>query len=102
MPIATGPWCHPPELPQNGRTLCLVLIEDRKGNRSYQIMRYLRNNWQFQEGLGMGNHRVVAWAAINMDSGEPVRTNVAAGNAATVLGAFLDEETMKKLKALDQ
>jgi hypothetical protein len=64
MPNATGPWCHPPALPENARTLCLVLIEDRKGIRSYHIMRYLRNNWQFQEGLGMGNHRVVAWAVI--------------------------------------
>ncbi len=67
---------------------------------SYQIMRYVRHNWRFQEGLGMGDHRVVAWAAINAQIGEPVRTDRAAGNAGSQLGSFADSATLLKLQAL--
>ena len=80
--------------------LCLVLLEDRKGKRSYQIMRYVRYNWQFQEGLGMGDHRVVAWAAINAEIGEPVRTDRAAGKAGSQLGGFADSATLHELQAM--
>lgn len=80
--------------------LCLVLLEDRRGTVSYQIMRYVRHNWRFQEGLGMGDHRVVAWAAINAEIGEPVRTDRAAGNAGSQLSGFADNDTLLKLQTL--
>ena len=30
MRTATGPWCHPPELPDDPKALCLVLLEHPK------------------------------------------------------------------------
>jgi hypothetical protein len=64
--------------------LCLVLLEDRKRKRSYQIMRFLRNKWQFQEGLGMSDQRVVAWAAIDAEVGEPMRAVAQEPESATM------------------
>ncbi len=72
MRTATGPWCHPPELPDDPKALCLVLLEHPKFGRTFQIMRYVRRNWQFQEGLGMSNQRVVAWALIDHSNEIPV------------------------------
>ncbi len=74
MPNATGPWCHPPELPTDPKKLNLVLLEDRKFGRGFHVMRYLRNNWQFPEGLALsGNQKVICWAEINTEIPEPVR-----------------------------
>ena len=75
-----------------------MLLEDRKGKPSFQIMRYERNNWQFQEGLGFGSgaQRIVAWAQINTDAGAPLSTS-AKGAATTPLGALLDKGSWEKL-----
>ena len=48
----------------------------------------------------MGDHRVVAWAAINAEIGEPVRTDRAAGNAGSQLSGFADNDTLLKLQTL--
>ncbi len=37
MPNATGPWCHPPELPADPKKLHLVLLEDRKSERGFHV-----------------------------------------------------------------
>ena len=52
MQAATGPWVHPPILPDDPKRLCLVeLYFERTRTTTYYVMRYLRNNWQFQDRL---------------------------------------------------
>ncbi len=71
---ATGPWCHPPELPADPKRTCLVLLEHRKFGRELYIMRYVRNNWKFINGPSLGmDQRVICWAEINIEIPELVR-----------------------------
>jgi hypothetical protein len=70
-PAATGPWTFPPALPEDPRRLCLVeLYFERTGTTSFHVMRYLRNNWQFEDRLKVSpGQRVMRWAYIlRMDS----------------------------------
>jgi hypothetical protein len=66
MISATGPWVLPPALPDDPRRLCLVELEHvRSGSHTYYAMRYVRNNWQFQDRLKLSSEqRVARWAFI--------------------------------------
>jgi hypothetical protein len=104
MQHATGPWCHPPELPTDPKKLCLVLLEHRKYGRNFHVMRYVRHGWKFQEGLTFGmDHKVICWAEIETDIEAPVRP-VRAGTIATVaLGDRIDPDALELLmKKFDQ
>lgn len=65
MPFATGPWHTPPDLPDEGATLCLVLLEHAAYGRSHHTMRYARHQWWFEDGAQLSNERrVLKWAWI--------------------------------------
>lgn len=66
MPAATGPWYQPPQLPTDPVRLCLVeLCFERTGATSYEVMRYVRHNWQFQDRLKLSPGQwVKRWAYI--------------------------------------
>lgn len=70
-PAATGPWTYPPTLPDDPKRLCLVELQHvRTGEVRYYVMRYLRNNWQFQERLKISSEqRVMRWAYVASDNG---------------------------------
>ncbi|MEZ4755694.1 MAG: hypothetical protein R2817_02575 [Flavobacteriales bacterium] len=70
---ATGPWTYPPTLPDDPKRLCLVELQHvRTGEVRYYVMRYLRNNWQFQERLKISpEQRVVRWALIEPTYSDP-------------------------------
>lgn len=65
---ATGPWTYPPTLPDDPKRLCLVELQHlRNGEVRYYVMRYVRNNWQFQERLKISaEQRVVRWAYVEV------------------------------------
>ena len=67
MSCATGLWVLPPALPDDPRRLCLVELEHvRTGALTYYAMRYVRNNWQFQDRLKLSSEqRVARWALID-------------------------------------
>ena len=67
MEPATGPWVQPPELPDDPKRLCLVeLYFERTGTTSFHVMRYLRNNGQFEDRLKVSpGQRVMRWAYIH-------------------------------------
>lgn len=65
MPFATGPWHTANELPDEGRTICLVQVRDRYGVVSHHAMRCVRYAWQFENGGKLSsNLEVVRWAYI--------------------------------------
>jgi hypothetical protein len=68
MSGATGPWVLPPTLPDDPRRLCLVELEHvRNAALTYYVMRYVRQNWQFQDRLKLSTEqRVVRWALIEV------------------------------------
>lgn len=68
MQAATGPWVQPPDLPDDPKRLCLVELQHlRNGEVRYYVMRYVRNNWQFQERLKISaEQRVVRWAYLEV------------------------------------
>ncbi len=82
MPNATGPWTHPPALPDDPRRLCLVELRfERTGTTSYHVMRYLRHNWQFQDRLKLSpGQRVVRWAYIEAGATAPVADDTDRGD----------------------
>ncbi len=74
MQHATGEWRQPPALPEDPRQLCLVLIAHKQHGRTFQVMRYMRRQWQFPDGMHMsGNQQVICWAKIHEMAGEPLK-----------------------------
>jgi hypothetical protein len=64
MPFATGPWHTPPQLPDDPRELCLVLLFHANSPFRYAAMRYA-GGWQHQLGGALEPEYVVSrWAYI--------------------------------------
>lgn len=109
MAFAAGPWHHPPQLPDEGRTLCVVRLRDAQGATSHQVLRYLRGRWTFEDGTALSRSlRVEAWAYLTPSIARLSEADFDAGEALPAESRLFDpfhltgEENVRLLVAYIQ